>query len=451
MRALAWLGALAALAVVQPAEARPVFTGRLVGNATRGAIDTVNGHLQLLQLQARDRSPQTYLGLTMRWAPGDVLLADGETFGANLTRGRMNLGLGGGDLGSFAWFLGADLEGVSLLNAGDSLFLQPFKDWEGPDATQGFYFLGVSILDVQATLGLRKGLGSESKDLDADGNFTAGAVDSRRRVGAPSVAQPGVDSAYEWGNDATVLSLYENRTGAFVSLAWTARTVWESTGEGVTRRYVDAGRKTGLNELRVNIQPLEYLLPRWFGLPALGLRKLQAALDVYQESASTTGRAAGVGPDEREARGDPFELDLGADDLLELGLRYRLVAQVRPDVRFRSLEVGYVDELPVGEDFRLRAGARTIIFDRAGKLVPSGDAFVSFEPFRFEEDREGGINFGVPLSVAVSYSYNSPDSTTFVPIPDAHVFGFQAVLGHPETSRPLIPFVREGRAYRGDR
>lgn len=48
--------------------------------------------------------------------------------------------------------------------------------------------------------------------------------------------------------------------------------------------------------------------------------------------------------------------------------------------------------------------------------------------------------YGVPW-LALSYSYNSPDSGTFLPIPDVHVIGFQIVYGPVEMARPLLPIM----------
>lgn len=45
-------------------------------------------------------------------------------------------------------------------------------------------------------------------------------------------------------------------------------------------------------------------------------------------------------------------------------------------------------------------------------------------------------------SATVSYSFNSPESDTFVPLPYAHVFGVQFVLGVPDVAKRLVPIVR---------
>ncbi|MCK9409106.1 MAG: hypothetical protein WCX28_14670 [Bacteriovoracaceae bacterium] len=42
---------------------------------------------------------------------------------------------------------------------------------------------------------------------------------------------------------------------------------------------------------------------------------------------------------------------------------------------------------------------------------------------------------------AFSYSFNSPDGTTYLPIRGAHVFGIQVVYRLPQMVKPLIPLI----------
>lgn len=58
------------------------------------------------------------------------------------------------------------------------------------------------------------------------------------------------------------------------------------------------------------------------------------------------------------------------------------------------------------------------------------------------EPSEGGRKVATLVGVALSYSYNSPDNTTFLAIPQAHVFGVQIALGPSEMANPLVPLVR---------
>jgi len=57
--------------------------------------------------------------------------------------------------------------------------------------------------------------------------------------------------------------------------------------------------------------------------------------------------------------------------------------------------------------------------------------------------------FGVPW-MTVSYSYNTPDSATFLPIPNAHVAGVQWIYGRPEMGRPLVPLLAQHQRDEGE-
>jgi len=64
------------------------------------------------------------------------------------------------------------------------------------------------------------------------------------------------------------------------------------------------------------------------------------------------------------------------------------------------------------------------------------EAFVSFRPEWFKYFSF----YGVP-KITLSYSYNTPESTTFLPIPGAHVVGAQWIYGPSEMGRPLVPLI----------
>jgi hypothetical protein len=397
---------LVAFAWPRGAEAQ-TFRGDETYEATKRSIDVVGAHLTFLQTQARKQDLLSYYGFTLRWAPGKFAYSDGQTAAGILSRGQQNFGFGIGDLQGGAFF-GAQVDAVSA-------FSKQKGTWRA-SAYEGLLFAGGALAGVQATLGYM-GAFTTPRDfgLDETGGFAvphAGA-DSGRRPGAPDLAGRDVASNF------VILSAYDSGSGAFLSASWgeypLLRT--QETDTGLQTSYV--GRERRLSEVRANLQPLKQYLPKELGLPMIGLTKLDPAKDNYQEKAKAPDRPT----DERT----PYEIELGSDDILAGGFRVHVVAQARPSVLLRRAEFGYVEEFRRGKQ-RLRLGARGQAFQRVGGFEGSVDAYALYA-------------IG-PAQVGASYSYNSPDGTTFIPVPNAHVFGIQVLFGEPETSRPLIPLVR---------
>lgn len=76
----------------------------------------------------------------------------------------------------------------------------------------------------------------------------------------------------------------------------------------------------------------------------------------------------------------------------------------------------------------VRAGARTQIY-KGTAWNSSLDMFVM-----------AGIQGSVQL--AFSYSFNSPDGTTYLPLRGASVWGMQVIYGVAEMITPLIPLIK---------
>mgnify|MGYP003381541333 CR=1 FL=1 len=125
-------------------------------------------------------------------------------------------------------------------------------------------------------------------------------------------------------------------------------------------------------------------------------------------------------------------MELGSDDVFGLGLRGHGSGVLRPTLGFGHFELGWVSEGVLPSELVIVA-ARSTAYQRNGVAQAAGDAFVMVR-------LPGDV---VPAGVTGSYSYNSPNTTTFLPIPRAHVFGLQVTVGNPQASRPLIPLVRE--------
>ncbi len=413
------------------------------------SVDVVRDHQIFLAAQNYHDALLGYFGVSSRWAPGRFLLNDGSRVAGNLMRTQMNLGFGLGSLEGFGFFLGMNSDFVTVTAP------EPPESFSPPAAGEVFTFLGLSLYDVQITYGQSTRI-TETTALGRDpfGNFqhTGASDEMRMRPGTPY----GVEAAANGQpSDTTVLSFYENRSGGFLSLAWADVDQWEVRDTPTGPRSVYLGVEPELSALRLGVQPLKYLpeaLYQTVGVPEVALRKLNAARDYYQEAKELNDIAtADALSAPNLSLDDPYEFELGFDDVLEAGFRWRVVQQLSPSYAFRRAEVGYVEQFDIGSRSWLRVAAQGISYSQAGGLTHAFESYVAFAPIARVAQKGA---FKLPLSVSASYSYNSPDTGTFLPIPDAHVFGVQFLLGYPETAKPLVPLVRaveEHRAKKGNR
>ncbi len=406
---------LCALGLSRSASAQ-TFHGDATYEATRRSIDVMGSHLTFLQTQARKQDVLSYYGFTLRWAPGWFAYSDGQRAAGILSRGQQNFGAGVGDLNGGVFF-GAQVDAVSA-------FSKQGGTWRA-SGYEGLVFAGGALYGVQATIGYLGTLTTpQDFKLDQTGAFAVpGSGSTGSRQGAPAV------SSADLASNFILLSAYDAKTGAFLSASYGEYPllVTQTDDLGTTTRY--AGSERRLSEVRAHLQPLrDRYLPAQFGLPMIGIAKLDRFKDNYQERAAQPAK-----PPSDET---PYEIELGSDDILAGGFRAHVVYQVSPTLLLRRAELGYVEQLEK-DGRRLRVGVRAQAFQRAGGFVASGDAYAL-------------VGIG-PAQVGFSYSYNSPDGTTFIPVANAHVFGLQVLFGEPETSRPLIPLVRavEDRAKEG--
>jgi len=408
-------------------QAATEFHGSEVGEAVKRSIDIVHDHLQFEQAQHRYQRILWYFGYTHRWSPGKVVFDDGKRVSGNLNRVQLNLGGGFGTYEDGGLIFGAQLDFVQLIgNFGErasGVRMAP---------GQSLLFLGAVWQGFQFTVGqMQNQMSARGMPLDASGRFTS-TPDAGYRIGTPrSIAFPEEGHDEAWLH--TLFTGY-HESGAFFAVTWA-----NATG----------GTPGHVSEARFNFQPLKRYLPDFAGLPTFGLARLDKwkryyadALDSKQgrqlDEAGYVGQPAGVPP----RTSNPYEVELGTDDALGIGARMRVVGEVYPTPQFRRADFGIVHIEPLGTRFEIVAAARAIAFRRETTYDAAADAFalIGIPPFRKDPDR-----MGWPFHFGVSYSYNSPDGVTFLPIPHAHVFGFQVVVGVPETSKPLIPIVRTVR------
>lgn len=404
-----------------------------------------------MQAQNRYSRALGYLTWTTRWAPGRAELNDGQRVAANLSRTQFNLGLGFGSLNSFALFGGANMDMVTLSNP----VAAPIENFNTGLSGQTYLFIGMSLYDIQITYASMQNLVNENAlKRDLWGNFQATTSSGNSntvatRSGTPKYLSNNSDGS-AWLYD--VLSIYENRTGAFLALGFADTPQSHETTDEFGQKRVEYSTPTRkLNEFRLNIQPLKSIpqsVLNTVGLPSLGLRRLSAYRDYYQDRINdvkslSTGALGSV--PRSDSLSYPYEIDVGSDDAFGLGIRWRVVTQVSPNQQFQRAELGFVDEFPWNQG-AFRVGSRFVAYSARDTINVAFDSYVLFAPIR--SMRESGL-LAAPFSMGLSYSFNSPDTTTFLPIENAHVMGVQLILGYPETARPLIPLVRSADGRRG--
>ncbi len=412
---------VAATGVAEPAGATE-FHGEEVGSATKRSIDVIHDHLQLEQAQRRYQRILWYFGYTQRWAPGKLVFDDGKRVSSNLHRVQLNLGGGFGTYETFGVIFGAQLDFVQFLGN------------MGPRNTglqapgQSLLFLGVVGQGFQFTIGqMQNQMAARAFPLDAQGRF---------------LSSP--DPVYRDGTPTSIRN--QNDGGAFLHTLFTG---YHESGAFFAVAVAHGSGPAKVSEARFNFQPLKRYLPDIAGLPTFGIARLDAAKRYYadaldaKEGRQLDGAAPATDPAGIPRRtANPYEVEIGTDDALGIGARVRVVGEVYPTALFRRADFGIVHIEELGSRFELIGAARAIGFRRHTGYDAAAEAFVliGIPPFKQSSEK-----IGWPFHFGVSYSYNSPDGATFIPIPKAHVFGVQVVAGVPETSKPLVPIVKPVR------
>jgi hypothetical protein len=426
---------LAALFAAAPAaRGDTLFRGRDVYEGLKESVDVVDAHLRFLQAQGARGEPFSYVNWTSRWAVGRMVLADGQQVAGNLSRTQFNLGFGFGALSRLSFFAGANLDLTGFTGPAWT----PIENISNLAGGQSYLFGGFALADVQVTYASKQNFVDEDAlNLDPWGNYLPAGEGPSFRPGTPwAISSPASDDA--WLID--VLSIYENRTGAFLSVSWADVPITTTTVDESGRVQGGfGGTETRIVDVRAHLQPLR-ALPRQVveivGIPGLGLRRLDPAVAAaFDEAQRKREEASSLTEREEEEEGDaPYEIDFGTEDVLGGGLRWRVVQRVRPEPFFKRGEVGYVGDHPLGEG-AVRLGLQALVHRVEETYDFAAESFALFSP-------TGARSGLAALSFGLAYSYNSPDTATFLPIPDAHVFGFQVIWGAPETARPLVPLVR---------
>jgi len=400
------LAAAATLLMVAPAvEAQP-FTGSEVKLAVEPSIDIMKDHVSFLALQDRYDTMLGYLVMTGRFAPLRYVSDDGtKTSRVGARAGEM---LGGGyGTPTLGFMVGAWIDWIKVGPESDSQL-------------QGILFGGVAFYGVQATYSALQA--QQLGNVDPYGNF------GDQKGGSDGYTyRPGAGKAEH---------AFDTVTGAF--------TFYHTSGASlvIMRAETDTG-SSYVSDVRAQLQPLEHWLDEQVGLPMVAVQKLDGRRGLGEGRADVAQTV--TRPDSQTS--DPWEIELGSDDLFGQGIRAHLLGRVSPKVSFRSAELGAYHDY---DD--LTVAARSYAFVRDDRAQLSVDTFA-----RYSILPPGEESLGFPVAAAVSYSFNSPDATTFVPLPYAHVFGLQLIIGAPDIAKPIVPIVRskqrsdDASTHRGER
>ena len=402
---------VAAVATWSPAVAWAVETydGTAFQALARQSVDVMALHQIVAQSELNLDRTLPHLSLTFRSAPANFVTGDGTKSSGGLARMLFSVGGGFGAPSSEVSLVG----GIDMDTAYTSHF-PVFFERGGPRAewTQALVYARGAVYGFSGSVGL---LVSSTKGLDNYGQFTGGAQLDYR---------PGAPDDVDSGDDAKV------STAVIVSFR-------QAEGFGLGLTYADLVRRLpdGRKEMnravaavRTQIAP-ERLAPE-VGVPTLGLDRLAGELDYYLDQYEA-GREAASQAQALPASATKaiYELPVGMENIAAAGLRARIVPQISPDVKFRMIDAAWSTTGLDQEDLPFSGGARVTVFSRSGSYVPSVDLFA-------------GIRISqVASSWTVSYSFNSPDTTTFFPVPNAHVIGFQYVLGAPESAPAIVPIA----------
>ena len=387
--------------VVPKVAAAQTYTGAQVKAAIEPSVDILKDHVAFLAQQDRYDSMLGYFVFTDRFSPMRFASDDGSRTRGIGNRVSMQVGGGFGSTTTFGMYGGAWMDAVTM----------------GPDANstyQGILFIGAAVYGFQLTYAAF--VKDEFSGVDPYGNF-----------GAP---KGGVHYySYVPGG-----GIYKDQVGG----AKDTFMAYHSSGASlvVVRDTPPTGGPT-VREVRAQLQPLKNWLDARVGLPVIAFQKLSAAKAYgdFSNLASTSVEPPSTG------LGDPYELEFGSDDVGHLGIRAHALFRVSPTASFRRAELGaYHDFGP------LTVAMRSFAFNVGGTVNLSADAFarVAVNPV----GKKGEL--GWPFYVSASYSYNSPESATFVPLPKAQVFGLQMVLGVPELAKQVVPIVRPIPSKGGD-
>jgi len=276
--------------------AEPKLKGLETYDLSVRSVDLTELALRQAQAQQQLQDLPWHFSFTSRAAPVSYELANSTVAKGTLSRMQMLMGGGVGDTkGGFFFTLQGDVVSTGMPG--------------GKGQGQVLGSLGLAFAEVQAFAGiLLNEHDGEGFGLDANGNFNAS--ETRVRPGAPgSVQQPWF---IQKAPNSLLLGGYDGNSGASIQAQLGDRYKLNVTElpDG-SRYYRQELASWGVQTIRLNFQPLTYYLPKDIGLPFIGIANYRKSLGDVSRSSSQSSRST--------------DFSLGADDVLQGGLRWRAV------------------------------------------------------------------------------------------------------------------------------
>lgn len=399
MRTLALL-----LALPTTALANEPLDGETFSNIASTTTNVMRVHLDFLDAQSDYNLAAPYVLADGKMAKTSLVLGDGQAFDGGVAHWLGGAGLGyGNPRDSLAVFGGIQFD---ALRAGT----YPYGGKAGTfhaARMDTLGYVGVGIFGWQASYGWRRV--SRTTGLDTDGEFIA-EPDLPFREGAPDVIQnPRKNDVELRSQMVTVYYRQGYSLGALFA---------DILPEG--SYTAEEARKQVLAALRAKIEPKQLVGDA--GSYGFGFDRYAEGVDYYDESDTT------------ESSYDPdavvWELPLRGRDLGGSGIGLRVVPQVKPQILLRSAEASFRFDVGSGV-----VGGRFLLTDRAGGWEASYDVYAQLVGVKFYDYGEKGFTAG---TLGLSWSWNSPDATTFLPYSKMHVLGLQLSIGVPGM-HPIVP------------
>lgn len=397
------------------ANAIDTYTGETFLSLARQSADVMRLALEQQRYELeRDEVPGFTAMISYRASPAQFQLSNGGVVAGGLARAGAVIGIGGGKPSSgFSWFVGGHIDHAYTSEWGN--FTKGNKDLE---AFHDQYLLTARVAYQGFSLSYGY-LGQQTKGLNALGQFGA---EPNWRGGTPEEVR-----GTAWKDTA-------NNAGSHTfSLRHKAGVGLGAAIAEVNKVAADQTMQTAqeLAALKLIASPEELL--REIALFHLGIDRFAESIDYYRDRAIAVRDAISSASSVVEPpKGALYQVPLGVDDLLGVGIHARLIPEVSPKVQLRQVQAGWVFQTEPergAASAQFFAGARTGVVNRNGKYSPSFDSGA------------GIISHGV--NVGFTYSYNTPDPISYFPIPNAHVVGMQlgwqaampAIQGMPLVSK----------------